>query len=111
MTEIAIHLDGVSISYSISYYVDPVFYQFNDDQNIEVFGMNQQALHIMVRMVIKFVISYHITSVQFKQSYILIAHIKALKMLKVMYPNSHFSTILSAKLLILEKRFVLSSLT
>lgn len=47
MTEIAIHLDGVSISYSISYYVDPVFYQFNDDQNIEVFGMNQQALHIM----------------------------------------------------------------
>ena len=63
MTEVAIHLDGVSISYSFSYYVDPVFYHFNDGQNIEVFGLNQHALHIMVRMVIKFVISYHITSV------------------------------------------------
>ena len=48
--EIIIHLDGVNQSFSIYYYIDPSFDQFDEESKTKLFESNKQKLIIRVNI-------------------------------------------------------------
>lgn len=59
--EIIIHLDGVHKSFIISYYRDPSFSDFEEDDKVKLFGSDQKVLTIQVRLHCSSDLQYYIT--------------------------------------------------